>query len=64
MVKAMSPEFEGLFEPDEATPLERLRERLATWAALALLMAFFFVTIALWGYAAWWAMMKLIGLFA
>ncbi|TXN20349.1 hypothetical protein FV232_27460 [Methylobacterium sp. WL30] len=64
MVKAMSPEFEGLFEPDEATPLERLRERVATWATLALIMVFLFVTIALWGYATWWVLMKLIGLLA
>ncbi|TXM66507.1 hypothetical protein FV226_23335 [Methylobacterium sp. WL12] len=60
----MSPEFDGSIEPDQATPLERLRERLATWAAFALMLAFFIVTIALWGYAAWWVLMRLVGLFA
>ena len=64
MTEAMSPEFEGLFEPDQATPFERLRERVATWTALALIMVFFFVTLALWGYAGWWAVMKLVSLFA
>ena len=64
MVDLMNSEFDGPVEADQTRPLERLGERVATWAALALIMVFFFVTIALWGYAAWWALMKLISLFA
>lgn len=64
MVETMSPEFDGSLQPEQVTPLERLRGRLATWAALGLMMVFLFVTIAAWGYAAWWAFTKLVSLFA
>lgn len=40
-----------------------VRERLSKWLSFSALMAFFIVTIGLWGYAAWWAVAKLIGLF-
>ena len=63
-VEAMILEGDGSIPMDQITPFERLRERCATWAALALILVFFIVTIALWGYAAWWGVMKLIGLFA
>ena len=63
MVNPMRLELDGYAEADQVTPLERLRARLTTWAAFALLLSFLVVTIALWGYAAWWAVMKLVGLF-
>ena len=40
-----------------------VRERLSKWLSFLALMAFFVVTIALWGYAAWWAGAMLISLF-
>ncbi|MCJ2108180.1 hypothetical protein MKK70_22985 [Methylobacterium sp. E-041] len=39
-----------------------LRERLTRWGTFALLLIFFIFTIALWGYAAWWGVVKLIQL--
>ena len=57
----MSLEEEGSLPADPITPLERLRARLTVWVAFGLILIFLTVTIAIWGYAAWWALMKLIG---
>ncbi len=47
----------------QATTRTSIRERISTWLGFAVLMVFFIVTIAIWGYAAWWSVAKLIGLF-
>ncbi|MCJ2104710.1 hypothetical protein MKK70_04825 [Methylobacterium sp. E-041] len=60
----MDEEAENSVQADRITPLERLRARLTVWATFGLLLIFFTITIALWGYAAWWMFMKLVGLFA
>ena len=64
MVNLMNSEIDGPVEADQARSFERLSARLTTWAAFTLLLAFLIVTVALWGYAAWWGLMKLISLFA
>ena len=63
-INLLEPETEGLLVADQITMLERLRIRLTTWAAFALIFIFLIITIALWGYAAWWVLIKLISLFA
>ena len=63
-INLLDSRTEGLSVADQITMLERLQTRLRTWAAFALILIFLIITIALWGYAAWWGLMKLIGLFA
>ena len=64
MVELTNLEIQASVEATQLTPLERLRTRLTVWVAFTLLLMFLIITIALWGYAAWWIVMKLIGLFA
>lgn len=47
----------------QATTRASIRERISTWLTFAVLIVFFIITIAFWGYAAWWGVVKLIGLF-
>ena len=63
-INLLDSRTEGLPVADQITMFERLQIRLRTWAAFALILIFLIITIALWGYAAWWGLMKLIGLFA
>jgi uncharacterized membrane protein (DUF485 family) len=58
----MNSETEGFTGSDHSSALDRFRERFATWASFALILVFFIITIALWSYAAWWCVAKLIGL--
>ena len=58
----MNPETEEITVLYRSARLNRFRERLTTWFTFGLLIAFFVVTIALWGYAAWWCVAKLISL--
>jgi hypothetical protein len=58
----MYSETEGFVWQDHEPAPSRIRERLAAFTTFALLLVFFIVTIALWSYAAWWAVSKLIGL--
>lgn len=51
-----------LAQAGQATARTTVRERISTWLTFALLMAFFIVTIALWGYAVWWGVAKLFSL--
>ena len=51
-----------LAQVGQATTRASIRERISTWLGFAVLMVFFIVTIAIWGYAAWWSVAKLIGL--
>lgn len=52
-----------LAQPGQATVCASIRERISTWLTFAVLLLFFIITIAFWGYAAWWGGVKLIGLF-
>lgn len=52
-----------LAQAGQATVGASIRERLSTWLTFAVLLVFFIISTAFWGYAAWWGVMKLIGLF-
>jgi hypothetical protein len=58
----MNLKAEGLDGSGQDPAPSRIRERLTTWASFALLLIFFIFTIAVWGYAAWRGIVKLIGL--
>ncbi len=58
----MEPGNGELPQADQATPIQSIRNRISSWLTFAALMVFFIVTVAIWGYAAWWSMAKLIGL--
>jgi hypothetical protein len=61
--KPMGPHAGELAHTELPASHLSVRERLSKWLSFSALMAFFIVTIALWGYAAWWAVAKLVGLF-
>ena len=63
MIELMNVKVESSLQAVHVNALERFRTRLTTLTVLVLLMTFFFITVALWSYAAWWAPMSLIGLF-
>jgi hypothetical protein len=52
-------EFTGL---DRITMSHCIRRHLAFWLTLTVLTVFTAVTLITWGWAAWWAVSKLIGL--
>lgn len=63
MEKPMGPHAGELMHTERPASYLSLRERLSKWLSFSALIVFFIVTIALWGYAAWWAVAKLVHLF-
>ena len=64
MTKMTSLEAEDYHQAEVEMSYDTPAGRLRVWAVFSLIMAFLIITVALWGYAAWWAVMKLVGLFA